>query len=310
MSAVKRGLPGQRRMRADRHYVDELTDRMGEGLGRMIPVDAISSNHDQPRATLGDLSDLMSSIKAHGILEPLLVRRRSDTPNGYELVSGERRFHAALQVGLQEVPCIELTVTDQGALEIALIENLQRKDLTPLEEADGFRALVEKYGYTHEQVADAVGRSRVTVTETLRLLTLPPSVLERCRHADITAKGLLLELAKATSEKMMHALLDALERDGIDRAALRDLRAAMADPSAAPAEAVDAAGASTPRARPFVIRLSNPERPFTLSLSFRTESEPDTQQIIEALEEMLHDLRAQQNGSSRSADHDEGSQSS
>lgn len=283
-------------MRADRHYVDELTDRMGEGLGRMVPVDTITSNHDQPRGTLGELDDLVASIRAHGILEPLLVRRRADGPNSFELVSGERRFHAALQVGLQEVPCIELTVSDEGALEIALIENLQRKDLTPLEEAEGFRTLVEKYSYTHEQVARAVGRSRVTVTETLRLLTLPASVLERCRHADIVAKGILLELAKAPSEAAMHALLDAYLSDGADRSALRDLRAALSgDPPVAQADPGVAPGGETAarRPRPFVVRLSHPERPFTLSLSFRTESEPEPGEVIAALEEMLAELRTQ-----------------
>ncbi|HSM43481.1 MAG TPA: ParB/RepB/Spo0J family partition protein, partial [Acidimicrobiia bacterium] len=152
-------------MRHDRHFVDELTHRMGEGgLGRMVRTTSISSNQDQPRASLGNLENLTASIARHGVLEPLLVRRKMDSP-GYELISGERRFHAAVEAGLTEVPCIELTVTDQQALEIALVENLQRQDLTAFEEAEGFFALVSKYGYTHDQVAQAVGRSRVTVSE-------------------------------------------------------------------------------------------------------------------------------------------------
>jgi len=287
-------------MRHDRHYVDELTQRMGEGLGRMLPIGAITSNHDQPRSNLGDLADLVASIEKHGVLEPLLVRRRDDGPNSYELVSGERRFHAALQAGLAEVPCIELTVGDEIALEIALVENLQRKDLTPFEEAEGFRTLLQKYRYTHEQVATAVGRSRVTVTETLRILDLPESVRERCRHADILAKGILLELAKAPDEAAMHALLDAVEKEGADRAELRRLRAVLAGKAAGSADTDDGADAADPgrgsaasqRSRPFVVRLSRPDRPFTLSLSFRTEAEPATDDIIAALEEMLRELRS------------------
>ena len=158
-------------MRHDRHYVDELTQRMGEGIGRMVRVTTISSNQDQPRSNLGDLSDLVSGIEIHGVLEPLLVRKRQG--GEYELVSGERRFHAAMQAGLTEVPCIELHVSDEHALEIALIENLQRQDLSAFEEAEGFQTLITKYSYTHEEVAKAVGRSRVTITESLRLLAIP-----------------------------------------------------------------------------------------------------------------------------------------
>ena len=116
-AAPKRGLPEKRRMRHDRHYVDELTQRMGEGIGRMVRLNLITSNQDQPRSSLGDLSDLVSSIENHGVLEPLLVRKREG--GKYELVSGERRFHAAMKAGLDEVPCIELEVSDEHALEIA-----------------------------------------------------------------------------------------------------------------------------------------------------------------------------------------------
>ena len=110
-SKPKAGLPPNRRMRHDRHFVDELTERMGEGIGRMVRITAITSNQDQPRSNLGDLEDLQSSIDTHGVLEPLLVRQLEG--GKYELVSGERRFHAAMAVGLTEVPCIELTVNER-----------------------------------------------------------------------------------------------------------------------------------------------------------------------------------------------------
>jgi len=283
----KAGLPPHRRMRHDRHFVDELAERMGEGIGRMIRITAITSNQDQPRSNLGRLEDLQSSIDVHGILEPLLVRRIDG--GTYELVSGERRFHAAMALGLTEVPCIELTVNDQQALEIALIENLQRKDLTAFEEADGYRTLIGKYDYTHQQVADAVCRSRVTVTECLRLLEIPEPIRELCRHADINAKGILLEIARAGDESAMSELIRVIVEERLDRAAIRQRRADL--------EGNGAAGSSTadspegPR-KPFTVRFSNPERSFSLSLSFRTEAEPAPRQVIEALKEVIRELES------------------
>lgn len=295
MSGPKRGLPPKRRMRHDSHFVEELAQRAGEGIGRMIPAELITSNHDQPRAALGDLSDLTASIATHGILEPLLVRRRTEG-HGYELIAGERRFHAALEVGLQEVPCLLLEAGDREALEIALIENLQRRDLSPFEEADGFQTLIDKYHYTHDQVAKALGRSRVTITETLHLLRIPESLRTRCRHADITAKGLLLEIARAGDPDTMSALLDQLISGEIDRDALRHLRKAITDPDSA-AAADHSQAESTPDAsqapRPFVMRFKNPDRSFSVSLSFRTQREPEPREIVAALEELLAQLRSQ-----------------
>ena len=281
------GLPPKKRMRHDRHFVDELAQRMGEGIGRMVRITSITSNQDQPRTALGDLSDLMASIAKHGVLEPLLVRR----VNGgrYELVSGERRFHAAMQVGLTEVPCIELTVSDGHALEIALVENLQRQDLNPFEEAEGFSTLVIKYGYTHDQVADAVGRSRVTVTETLRLLDLPPKVREACRHADITAKGILLEIAKVRSLSAMLQLVDEIAALQLDRDAIRERRRQL---TGAGADEDAAEAAPAPRPRPFTLRFRSPDRAFSLALSFRTSEEPKREHVIRALETILEDLRS------------------
>jgi ParB family chromosome partitioning protein len=272
-------------MRHDRHFVDELAQRMGEGIGRMVRTTAITANQDQPRSSLGDLDDLESSINTHGVLEPLLVRPLDG--GRFALVSGERRFHAAMAVGLAEVPCIELRVTDQQALEIALIENLQRKDLTAFEEADGYRTLIGKYGYTHEQVAQAVGRSRVTVTETLRLLRIPDSIRDLCRHADITAKGILLEIAKASDLDTMALLIREIVEHRLDRAAIRQRRAQLdhvgteGDPQAA-----------APVRKPWMMRFRNPERTFSLSLSFRTENEPEPRQVIEALREVIREIEA------------------
>ncbi len=292
-------------MRHDRHFVDELNRRLGEGIGRMVPVEAIAAGADQPRLEVGALEDLVASVARHGVLEPLLVRRRdgssgAETGDGqggratYELISGQRRLAAARAAGLAEVPCVELDVSDHAALEIALIENLQREDLTPFEEAEGFQALVTKYGYTHEQVAQAVGRSRVTVTETLRLLEIPPAARTACRHADVTAKGILLEVAKAGTLERMLALVEAIVERSLDRAAVRDLRqslelggdqAIVADPAAP-----HAAGAGRSH-RPFVLRYRHPERRFSLALTFPAATQPEPTEVIAVLEEIIRDLR-------------------
>jgi ParB family chromosome partitioning protein len=276
-------------MRHDRHYVDELvTPRSGEGFGVMVRVTQISSNRDQPRSNLGDLDDLVGSIERHGVLEPLLVRARRD--GGFELISGERRFHAALRAGLEEVPCVELELTDQQALEIALIENLQRKDLTPFEEADGFATLIESYDYTHEEVAAAVGRSRVTVTETLKLLEIPKEVRDACRHADINAKSTLLEIARAGDATSMLSLVQQIVEDRIDRAELRRRRQA------------GGSGESTETAvvtKPYIVRFrASDDRPFGVSLSFRTESEPEPRDVINALRTLIREIEAGLDGQS------------
>jgi ParB family chromosome partitioning protein len=280
-------------MRHDRHFVEELASRMGEGIGRMVPVEVITSNQDQPRTSLGQLDDLVASIAKHGILEPLLVRRVPDSPN-YELVSGERRFHAALRAGLTEVPCIELTVRDAQALEIALVENLQRKDLSAFEEAEGYRTLIDKYRYTHDQVADAVGRSRVTVTESLALFNIPSDLSEACRHADITAKGILLEIARMPNRGLMEVLIEEIVRDGLDRAAVRRRRHELtSDPGDEPGQGTGTEDAAAGARRPFVLRFRSPERHFSVSLSFRTEHEPEPSEVIAALEALIADIKSE-----------------
>jgi len=278
------GLPRRRRMRHDRHYVDELvTPRTGEGFGVMVAVSRITSNRDQPRTNLGELDDLVESIRRHGILEPLLVRSRPD--GGHELISGERRFHAAMMAGLDEVPCIELEIDDRVALEVALIENLQRKDLTAFEEADGFATLVETYSYTHEEVAAAVGRSRVTVTEALKLLKMPQDVRDACRHADITAKSTLLEIVRAGDEEAMLSLIQQIVEERIDRAELRRRRQQEGD---SPAESKTGGSA-----KPYIVRFrASEDRPFGVSMSFRTESEPEPQQVIEALRTLIREIES------------------
>lgn len=167
---------------------NKTTPSGGSSSIQHVSIDQIKPNPQQPRATIDDLAlkELAASIVEHGILQPLIVAEDSESGN-YILIAGERRWRAAQLAGLSMVPVIERTVTEQGQLELALIENLQRTDLTPLEMAEAYRQLAENFSLTHEQISDRVGKSRTSVTNTLRLLNLPDQV----RRA--LAEGLISE---------------------------------------------------------------------------------------------------------------------
>ncbi len=210
----KRGLPLGVKMRHDSHYVEEFA-RTTRSVGRVIPINQIAPNPEQPRVDIGDLTELSSSIKQNGVLEPLLVK-----PNGngtWMIIAGERRWRAANLAGLTEVPCIELDIDEKSIAEIALIENLQRKDLTIWEEADGFAYLVERFDYTHEEIAKKIGKSRTTVTESMAIAGLPESIRVKCRQSNITAKSTLLEIARQFDEQAMHDFLDNIGTNGYKR---------------------------------------------------------------------------------------------
>ena len=150
-----------------------------------IPVSRIAPNPRQPRQRMdqAELEALASSIREHGILQPILV---TETLDGYQLVAGERRFRASQLAGLERIPAIVRQLADRDQLELALVENLQRADLGPMEEATAFRALLTEFGLTHEQVAQRVGRAKSTITNTLRLLDLDPVVQEHLAEGRLT----------------------------------------------------------------------------------------------------------------------------
>lgn len=211
----KRGLPNTVQMRHDLHYVEELA-RSNRPIGKILPIDKIEPNPEQPRTEIGDLNELTNSIKQNGVLEPLLVK--PNRANGtWMIIAGERRWRASNLAGLREVPCIELDLDEKSIAEIALIENLQRKDLTVWEEADGLAALKEKFGYTQEEIAKKISKSRSTVTESLTIAGLPESIREKCQQAKITAKSTLLEIARQFDEKAMHIFLDKISENGPNR---------------------------------------------------------------------------------------------
>lgn len=151
-----------------------------------LPLDRIRPNKDQPRRTFDDveLAELADSIRQNGVLQPLLVRDRG---NYYEIVAGERRYQAARAAGLDEVPVIIRDISDDDVFKLALIENLQRSDLSPLEEANGYRQLIKEKGLTQEELAKILSKSRSTITNTLRLLDLPEEVQELVETGRLTA---------------------------------------------------------------------------------------------------------------------------
>jgi ParB family transcriptional regulator, chromosome partitioning protein len=276
--AMKRGLPERANMRHDSHYVEELTKRSGRHIGSMLPLSFIEANPDQPRTQLGNIEELAASIREKGVLEPILVRTIG--PNRYQIISGERRFRAATLVGLDEIPAIELDVDDKEQLEIALIENIQRKDLTPFEEAEGLFILQEKFGYTHERISQVIGKSRTTVTETLLINEIPDRIRAMCREAGIANKSVLVQVARAGSEEAMEQMVRAFGAGELSREDLRKQTAAKAEPKKAG------------RPKNYVFQLKDKSLPFSLNLAFRKPN-VDRSEVIDAVKELLRRLESE-----------------
>lgn len=295
-------------MRHTAHFVDELEPRANVFIdpdsivGRRVSLSMLEPDPKQPRTNMGDLAELVESIREKGVLEPILVRRVGEGRSGesrasdgsgparaltsragetsvsYRIISGERRYRAAQEAGLSQVPVIEMDVSEQEALEIALIENLQRKDLTAFEEAEGYAALGEQHGYTHEQIAHAVSKSRTVVTESLTLLQIPKRVREIADGLGVRSKSVLLEVCKAESEDEMAYLLEAVASQGLSR---DDLRRKFRQ---------DRTKSGGRRKKPYVFKFRAPDKRYSLSLSFR-QSTVEKHDLIDALEQILTDLR-------------------
>lgn len=169
--------------------VDSSEDAPRGGNARTLPVELLRPGRFQPRRHFDEdaIADLVESVRGRGILQPILVRRHPDGSPTYEIIAGERRWRAAQKVGLHEVPVILKDLTDRDALEIALVENLQRQDLSPLEEADGYRRLMDEFSHTQEDLAKSLGKSRSHVANMMRLLSLPDSVKDRVERGQLSA---------------------------------------------------------------------------------------------------------------------------
>ncbi len=173
-----------------RGFYDIYDDNTFEkGTGQTLRISDIEPRRDQPRKTFDreSLEILADSIAAYGVLQPIIVRENASAPGLYEIIAGERRWRASKMAGLTEIPAIVFDGDELRAAQVALIENIQREDLNPVEEAFGYGALIEKFGLTQEQVAKQVGKSRSAVANMLRLLDLPDEALEMLKSGDITA---------------------------------------------------------------------------------------------------------------------------
>ena len=278
----KAGLPVTLKMRHDAHYIEQLTSYSGAAVGRMIRTDEIRPNPEQPRKALGDLRELTESVREKGVLEPLLVRFIASEGCFY-IISGERRYHAARAAGLREVPCIEKSVDDAETLEIALIENIQRKDLTGFEEADGLHRLAAQFEYTHEDMAKKIGRARSSVTETLSLRNIPESLRKKCIENGVISKSVLLQIARQPTEKKMVEMFQRILQGGLTRdEARRERREEQAGPQ---------------RPQPFIFHFEPQDETFKFRIQFK-KSHVSRDELISTLREILSQLE----GSSTEAD--------
>jgi ParB family transcriptional regulator, chromosome partitioning protein len=281
---VKRGLPTEIKMRHDAHYVEEFV-KTHRSIGKIIPINQIEPNPEQPRVEIGDLTELSNSIRQKGVLEPLLVKPVRETGT-WMIIAGERRWRAANLAGLKEVPCIELDIDDKSVAEIALIENLQRKDLTVWEEADGLAALAETFGYTHEEIAKKISKSRTTVTESMAIAGIPEEIRDKCRAANISAKSTLLEIARQFDDAAMSDFVDNITSKSLSREEIRN--------SARPKSKNEAA-AETKTAKSAaenVFRYVSADNGFNLEIKFQDKKEFVKKDVLQALKEAFDNIKA------------------
>ena len=192
----------------DALFLDNSTEGDGD---KLVNLNEIEPKRDQPRKHFDEeaLKELADSIAMHGVIQPLLVRPLSD--GGYQLIAGERRWRASRMAGLSQVPVVVREMTDEEAIELALIENLQREDLNPIEEAEGFKLLMDTYSFTQEQAAEKVGKSRPAVANALRLLFLPQTVLDMVKQG-IISSGHARTLIPLTDEKLIIKLAEEISQ--------------------------------------------------------------------------------------------------
>jgi ParB family transcriptional regulator, chromosome partitioning protein len=177
---------------------------------RRVPIEYLRPNPRNPRRNYADteLDELAASIKQHGIIQPVVVRALRGVKDTYEIIAGERRWRAAQRAALHDIPIVPVEASDSEALELAIIENVQRSDLNPLEEAGGYQALASDYGHSHEEIARIVGKSRSHVTNTLRLLKLPEPVKAYIHAGKITAGAARMLIGASDPEEMAREIVD------------------------------------------------------------------------------------------------------
>jgi ParB family transcriptional regulator, chromosome partitioning protein len=264
----KVGLPESIKMKHDHHLVDEISLRTRTPVIRNIPVEKIVPNQMQPRRDMGDLAELTDSIRENGIIEPVIVKPKD---GNFEIIAGERRFRAAKEAGLSEIPCIEHDIPDNEALEMSIIENIQRKDLNVFEQAYSICSLAAIYGYTHEEIAKKIGKSRVTVTELIRVTDLPEEIKEKCLQLGIDSKTFLLELTKVGELEKMEAILSQYGKKPFSREEVKEQRKN-----------------NGPKA--FKFNFVSDDKKVKINFQFKQEN-VDRERVIAVLEKLIKDIR-------------------
>lgn len=266
--AKKVGLPESIKMKHDFHLVDEISLRTKTPVIRNIPIEKIVTNQMQPRRDMGDLSELTDSIRENGIIEPVIVKPKDGV---FEIIAGERRFRAAKAAGISEIPCIEHDIPDNEALEMSIIENIQRKDLNVFEQAYSIHSLAEIYGYTHEEIAKKIGKSRVTVTELIRVTDLPEEIRERCLQLGIDSKTFLLELTKVGEIEKMDEILSQYGKKPFSRELVKETRKSEGQ-------------------KPFKFNFVSDDKKIKINFQFKQEK-VDRERVIAVLEKLIEDIR-------------------
>jgi ParB family transcriptional regulator, chromosome partitioning protein len=288
----KGGLPTGVKMRHDAHYVEAISHK-SRAIGKTINIELIEPNPEQPRNEFGDLKELTASIKEKGVLEPLLVKPKPE--GGWMIIAGERRWRASKLAGLKEVPCVEIDTDEKGVAEIALIENLQRKDLNVWEEADGLLALANKFAYTQDEIAQKISKSRSTVTEFMSIAGLPQEIRARCRDANISSKSTLLEVARQFDDKAMHDFLDLLAAgDKIPRS--KQPKTATLKPKAAETEALKPALPTSSASNGYAFTFSGENPAFELTLKFERPETASRGEILRALKQAFDSVKTDGSG--------------
>lgn len=215
--------------KAEKKEKEEVAEAAAEDRVNYIKIHEIMPNVNQPRKTFNEdkIEELADSIREHGIIQPIVVRKKK---KGYEIVAGERRWRAAMKAGLAEVPCLLKELTDEQNMLIAIIENMQREDLNPIEEAEGLHQMVSTFGLTQEQVSKSVGKSRPYITNALRLLKLPEYIREKLAEGVISA-GHGRTLITVEDEDLRRQLFDKIVAEGLSVRETEKLVAELGKPA-------------------------------------------------------------------------------
>ncbi len=277
--AKKVGLPDFVKSRHDNHFVEEISSRTRTSIIRKIHVEKIVPNLMQPRKDFGNIDELARSIGEKGILEPILVRAKDGK---FEIIAGERRFRAAKIAGLREIPCIEFEIPDNEALELSIIENIQRKDLNVYEKAYSLKSLSDIYGYTHEEIAKKLGKSRVTISELLRITDLPPDITQKCQLLKIESKTFLIELAKVEDKSEMFEILEKYKNKPFSRDEIKERRKSAKLP--------------TQNIKPgeFKFKFTSPDKRVKLNFNIKADDSSDDKKdiLIAVLSGLIEEIKS------------------